>query len=93
MEVGYECVGETQLRRIEAFTCGTHRGCREHDDCLDNCLIGKSESPDCQSQCDAEVTQEYGFEKAVPWLFRYVPYDCRITFEYTRRAPSEMEND
>jgi len=89
--VSYECMGESQLRRVEAFTCGTHQGCREHDDCLDNCLLNNPESRDCQPQCDAEAMKKYGFEKATPWLLGKGPYDGEITFEYTRHAPAELE--
>ena len=89
--VRYECTGESQLRRVEAYTCGTHQGCREHDDCLDNCLQDNSGSSDCQARCDAEAMQRYGFEKATPWLMGKGPYDGEITFEYTRQAPSDLE--
>ena len=34
-DVSYECIDSTRLRRVETYECGTHRGCREHDDCLD----------------------------------------------------------
>lgn len=89
--VRYECMGESQLRRVEAFTCGTHQGCREHDDCLDSCLLNNPESRDCQPQCDAEAMQKYGFENATPWLLGKGPYDGEITFEYTRQAPTDLE--
>jgi hypothetical protein len=91
IEVSYECAGEIQLRRVEAISCGTHEGCREHDDCLDNCLINNPGSQDCQPQCDAAAMQTYGFEKASPWLLGKGPYDGQITFEYTRHAPAELE--
>ena len=55
IEVRYECVGESRLRRVEAFTCGTHQGCREHDDCLDDCLLGEPGSKECQTRCDLSL--------------------------------------
>lgn len=91
IEVSYECLGESQLRRVEAFVCGTAEGCREHDDCLDNCLSTNPESRNCQPQCDADAMQKYGFEKATPWLLGKGPYDGHITFEYTRRTPAALE--
>lgn len=91
VEVAYECVGEAQLRRVEAYTCGTHQGCREHDDCLDNCLLNNPGSRDCQSGCDADVMDKWGFDKATPWLLGEGPYDGEITFEYTRFAPDDPE--
>lgn len=89
--VSYECLGASKLRRIEAFTCGTHQGCREHDDCLDNCLLNNPQSRDCQPQCDAQVMDQYGFDKATPWLLGKGPYDGETTFEYTRQAPTAPE--
>lgn len=91
VEVSFECVVDAKLRRVQAFTCGTHQGCREHDSCLDNCLLNNPESRDCQPQCDAEAMKKYGFENATPWLLGKGPYDGQITFEYTRHAPAELE--
>ncbi len=91
LEVRYECAGESQLRRVEAFTCGTHPGCREHDDCLDDCLLNNPGSRDCQPRCDAMAMEKYGIDKATPWLLGKGPYDGEITFEYTRTAPDAPE--
>jgi len=33
----WECVDRTTYRLVHVYDCGTHRGCREHDDCLDRC--------------------------------------------------------
>jgi len=89
--VHFECAGGADLRRVEAFTCGTHQGCREHDDCLDNCLRTNPTSPDCQPQCDATAMEKYGFENATPWLLGKGPYDGETTFEYTRQGPAAPE--
>lgn len=91
IEVSYECMGSAQLRRVEAFTCGTHKGCREHDDCLDTCMRNNPDSGDCQSQCDATVMQLYGFENSASWALGKGPYDGETTFEYTRHKPAELE--
>ncbi len=91
LEVAYECMGAAQLRRVEAFTCGTHKGCREHDDCLDNCLQHNPNSQDCQPQCDAKAMQLYGFESSASWALGKGPYDGETTFEYTRHGPAELE--
>jgi len=90
-EVSFECVGDANLRRVQAVTCGTHQGCREHDDCLDSCLLNNPESRDCQPQCDGKAMEKYGFENATPWLLGKGPYDGQITFQYTRHAPAELE--
>jgi Putative peptidoglycan binding domain len=89
--VYYECTGSSQLRRVEAFTCGTHPGCREHDACLDNCLQNNPNSGDCQSQCDATAMEVYGFENSASWALGKGPYDGETIFEYTRYKPSELE--
>ncbi len=91
IEVSYECVGATQLRRVEAFACGTHQGCREHDACLDTCMRDNPDSSECQPQCDATAMEDYGFESASAWLLGKGPYDGKITFEYTRHAPADLE--
>jgi hypothetical protein len=91
IEVSYECMGEAQLRRVEAFTCGTHKGCREHDDCLDTCLQNNPGSQECQPQCDATAMQVYGFESSASWALGKGPYDGETTFEYTRHGPTELE--
>ena len=91
LEVSFECMGSTQLRRVEAFTCGTHKGCREHDDCLDTCLQKNPDSADCQSVCDATAMQLYGFEYSASWALGKGPYDGETTFEYTRHGPAELE--
>jgi hypothetical protein len=88
--VSYECTGAAQLRRVEAFTCGTHKGCREHDDCLDACLRDNSGSKDCQPQCDASALEVYG-ASAASWLLGKGPFDGMTTFEYTRRSPASPE--
>ncbi|TXS95984.1 hypothetical protein FV139_00275 [Parahaliea maris] len=90
-EVRFECLGDTKLRRVNAFICGTHQGCRDHDDCLDACLRNSPEDRDCQSECNAMVVERYGFDKSTPWLLGKGPYDGEITFEYTRYAPEAPE--
>ncbi|MEZ5573062.1 MAG: hypothetical protein R3E64_13700 [Halioglobus sp.] len=89
--VSYECIGAAELRRVEAFVCGTHKGCREHDDCLDKCLQDNPQSQECQPQCDATAMTNYGFESSASWLLGKGPYDGETTFEYTRHAPAELE--
>jgi len=91
LEVSYECAGSSQLLRVESFACGTHQGCREHDDCLDACLQDNPQSRDCQPQCDAQAMEKYGVGSSASWLLGNGPYDGKTTFEYTRRSPTEPE--
>jgi len=89
--VSYECQGNAQLRRIESYDCGTHQGCRVHDDCLDTCLQKSSQPGECQKQCDTQVMERFGFENSASWLIGRGPYDGMINFEYTIAAPASPE--
>jgi len=62
--VAYECLDSAQLRRVVTYECGTHQGCRVHDDCLDACLQSGASGGNCQAECDAKVMQRFGFESA-----------------------------
>ncbi len=33
----WECVDASHFRVVRTYDCGTNEGCREHDDCLDEC--------------------------------------------------------
>ena len=90
--VSYECIdGARLLLRVVSYECGTHEGCRTHDNCLDVCLKGGAGSGDCQSQCDADAIQDFGAEKTISWLGGGGPYDGKTIFEYTRDASYELE--
>lgn len=88
----YECVGADRLLRIQTYACGTHQGCRLHDDCLDRCHQANAQGVDCEATCHLEAVKEYGVENALSWLRGGGPYDTeRIFFEYTRSAPGMPE--
>ena len=89
--VSYECIDGARLLRVVSYECGTHEGCRAHDNCLDVCLKGGAGSGDCQSQCDADAVQVFGPEKTISWLGGGGPYDGKIIFEYTRDTSYELE--
>ena len=89
--VSFACQGDAGLQRIESFSCGTHQGCRVHDDCLDACLQNASDQGACQQQCDTQIMEQFGFENSASWLMGKGPYDGQINFEYTRDAPSAPE--
>jgi len=89
--VTYECSDASQLRRVVTYDCGTHQGCRVHDDCLDACPKSGDEARSCATQCDAEIMDRFGFENAGSWLMGDGPYDGRIQFEYTRDEPRALE--
>jgi len=88
----YECLDGLQLRRVRTYACGTHAGCREHDDCLDRCQQQRAAGFDCQASCHSEAIQRYGLEVATSWASGGGPYDGEpITFEYTIDAPGEPQ--
>ena len=89
--VMYECAAGQQLRRVLVYDCGTHRGCRVHDDCLDACSSAGQDAASCSSQCDSEIINRFGFDKAGAWLLGKGPYDGRTRFEYTLDAPNALE--
>jgi hypothetical protein len=89
--VTYECTDSSQLRRVMIYDCGTHQGCRVHDDCLDACPKSGDDAAMCGTQCDAEIMDRYGFGDAGSWLIGNGPYDGRIRFEYTRDGPRAVE--
>jgi len=88
--VAYECSGPGTLRRVVTYTCGTHPGCRTHDDCLDSCLASGAVGGGCQTQCDQQAVQTHGLD-AVSWLQGGGPYDGEVRYEYTRDAADAAE--
>jgi hypothetical protein len=92
LTVGYECAGGDRLRRVRTYVCGTHQGCRAHDDCLDRCRQQRAKGLDCEALCHTEAVEQYGVETATSWGMGGGPFDDRrITFEYTRDAPDAPE--
>lgn len=89
--VSYECTDSPRLRRVVTYQCGTHQGCRVHDDCLDRCMQSGEQGQSCPTQCDAEIMDRFGFKEAGSWLTGGGPYDGRISFEYTRDLPDALE--
>jgi len=91
-EMQFECVGAGTLIRVNTFSCGTHQGCRQHDDCLDRCSQEHSEEYDCQAECHAEAVTDWGLEMAGSWAIGGGPFDGEpIQFEYTMDAPGGAE--
>jgi len=89
--VTYECTDAPRLRRITTYQCGTHQGCRVHDDCLDQCVQSGEQGNACPTQCDAEVMDRFGFGNAGSWMIGKGPFDGQITFEYSLDAPDALE--
>lgn len=89
--VVYECAADARLRRVVVYDCGTHQGCRIHDDCLDTCLQSGVAGGECQSRCDADAVNRFGPESSASWLTGGGPYDGRIRFEYTQDGPDTLE--
>ena len=90
--VQFECAGGERLLRVQSYSCGTHRGCREHDDCLDRCSEDKAEGYDCATECHAEAVGNWGLDKAGFWAAGGGPYEgAPITFQYTMEHPAGPE--
>lgn len=89
--VRYECLGAGRMRRVTKYVCGTHQGCREHDDCLDACEQSGAQM-DCDAHCHQQAVEKYGLENATSWVGGHGPFDGpTITFEYTREEPGALQ--
>ena len=100
--VRWECVSETQFRVVRTYNCGTHEGCREHDDCLDECSVrqpgstyeGEFYTSGCALSCHLGCLPGYGASCGI-WAGGYQdparPFDGRTRFEYTKNSPSAEE--
>ena len=80
------------------YNCGTHQGCRLHDDCYDQCdrdfsgwrafVCKHCSNPDrCDNIyfCDRDCLIDYGYSNCLSWMLGYGPFDPeRETFEYSK---------
>ena len=92
LEVQFECAGAGTLKRVKTYSCGTHQGCRDHDDCLDRCTQDHDAGFDCQTECNARAVEDYGVEMTGSWALGGGPYDDEpIIFEYSMDKPAGAE--
>ena len=66
------------VRYANVIECGTHQGCRFHDDCFDDCYdeYGETSVTDpCHNDCSAVVVDIYGPLNGASWWQGYGPYD------------------
>jgi len=90
--VEFECADEGRLLRVRSYSCGTHQGCREHDDCLDRCVQDHGAGYDCQAECHAQAVSDWGVERAGPWAAGGGPFEGDpIQFQYTMDTPDGPE--
>jgi len=88
-DVRFECAGNDTLLRVKTYRCGTHQGCRDHDDCLDRCVQQHGAGYDCEAECHAEAVGIWGLEMATSWAMGGPPHDGDpILFEYTKDSPT-----
>lgn len=86
-----ECLDTERVRRVVAYSCGTHQGCREHDDCLDACRAN-AQGLDCDAYCHTQAIEAWGIERASSWAMGSGPFDSApIRFEYTLHTPDAHE--
>lgn len=89
--VALECLDTERARRVVSYSCGTHRGCRDHDDCLDACRMNAM-GLDCDTYCHTQAMEKWGLERASSWATGGGPFDSApIRFEYTLHAPDAHE--
>lgn len=60
------------------LSCGTHAGCRTHDDCYDACATSGGGFW-CRRACDVECLDNYGLPCS-SWARGGGPYDGTLTF-------------
>ncbi len=90
--VSYECSDADRLVRVTTYVCSTHQGCRDHDDCLDQCTQDQAQGFDCASYCHTEAVEAHGLENATSWAMGGGPFDGPpIFFQYTREGPNAPE--
>ena len=88
----YECIDSERMFRVNMFACGTHQGCRDHDDCLDACIQDQEAGFDCDTYCHTDAVDAYGLENATAWAAGGGPFDGPpIIFEYTKETPNGLE--
>lgn len=58
---------------LTGVSCGTHAGCREHDDCYDACAAA-GEGFACRRACDVQCLDHYGLP-CLGWARGHGPYD------------------
>lgn len=89
--VAFECLDAGRMRRVVSYTCRTHQGCRDHDDCLDACRQN-AHGLDCDTYCHTEIIEAWGLEQAASWAIGSGPFDqAPIRFEYTQHSPGVHE--
>lgn len=95
-----ECVDRSRFTVVRTYECGTHEGCRVHDDCLDECsrrYPGSTVGPlnfgvgECSRDCHIEGVEDHGLANTSSWARGHGPFDGRIVFEYTKDSPSAEE--
>lgn len=73
------------------YSCGTHAGCREHDDCYDFCKdrFGADgwDSFMCHRECDQAAVDKYGFADTNAWRTGGGPFDATERYEYRISSP------
>jgi hypothetical protein len=71
------------LHYTRVIECGTHAGCRYHDDCFDMCAEKYDEESviaPCHDACSAQIVQWYGAAKGASWMLGYGPYDGYLLY-------------
>jgi len=71
------------VRYANVIECGTHAGCRDHDDCFDACVGEYGEESligPCHDGCSAQIVDRYGVVNGASWALGYGPYDGYLLY-------------
>ncbi|MBN1168023.1 MAG: hypothetical protein JXA44_12980 [Methanospirillaceae archaeon] len=73
----YSCTYENVI------SCGSHSGCRDHDECYDRCVAEEGETNlfgNCHLTCNTNCTDEYGYFTCYNWTVGWPPFDSNLTY-------------
>ncbi|TWJ02465.1 uncharacterized protein DUF4157 [Mucilaginibacter frigoritolerans] len=62
------------------LSCGSHAGCRTHDDCYDACEAAGDTLGFCHRGCDLDCKSHYDLSTCVGWAQGNGPFDMRLRF-------------
>lgn len=62
------------------LSCGSHAGCRTHDDCYDACEAAGDTLGFCHRGCDLDCKSHYDLSTCVGWAQGHGPFDRMLRF-------------
>lgn len=80
------------------ISCGSHAGCRTHDDCYDACAESENETELCTSagichcRCDLGCRSNYGIVNCTSWMLGHGPFDSVLNFSEQPRQTGPFDS-